>query len=165
LDDSVAIRSNEIAESQMDKIKYTLDDLRVRINDMRKKFRQFVIKSKRNAAASSNKSDSEMMDDVDGMSSDGNLVDDNNQNDQDNEDLIKVSVYIKDQSKIITFRVNRKCKVRELKSILCEKQNDSRLTLDDLLLTYNGLELINNSYSISDYAIGDKSTITLNFRK
>ena len=44
---SPVIKSNESAnQSQMDKIKHTLDDLKARINVMRKKFRQYTINLK-----------------------------------------------------------------------------------------------------------------------
>lgn len=61
LDDTVMPSKAEVNESQMDKIKYTLDDLRLRITEMRKKFKQFLAKSKRaaNKQAAANRSGKE----------------------------------------------------------------------------------------------------------
>ncbi|CAF0758942.1 unnamed protein product [Brachionus calyciflorus] len=153
LDESVILKQNEQNESQMDKIKYTLDDLRNRINDMRKKFRQFVIKSKRSKV--SRQAD---------LSEDGESEFDELDDDEDNKDLIKLCVYVKEQAKILTLKVHRKCKVRELKQILLEKCADSKVeTIDELQLTFNSVELSNDKYTISDYNVSDKSTITLEF--
>ncbi|RNA15344.1 poly [ADP-ribose] polymerase 14-like [Brachionus plicatilis] len=153
LDESVVLKQGEQTESQMDKIKYTLDDLRNRINDMRKKFRQFVIKSKR----------SKSLKDVD-LSEDGESEFDDIDNEEDS-DMIKLCIYVKDQAKIVTFNMNRKCKVKELKQVLLEKCADAEVeSINELKLTFNSVELSNNNYTITDYNIGDKSTITLEFK-
>ena len=146
LDDiSSTIRSDRVIESQMDKIKYTLDDLRNRINDMRRKFRQFIIKSRRTTRQANLSEDSETEIDED-----------------ESEDLFKLCVYFKQQGKIVTFKVHRKCKVKELKQILFDKlANPKENSLNDMTLTYNNLELSNDGYTITDYGISDKSTITL----
>jgi hypothetical protein len=146
LDDiSSSIRSDRVIESQMDKIKYTLDDLRNRINDMRRKFRQFIIKSRRTTRQANLSEDSETEIDED-----------------ESEDLFKLCVYFKQQGKIVTFKVHRKCKVKELKQILFDKlANPKENSLNDMTLTYNNLELSNDGYTITDYGISDKSTITL----
>ena len=153
----------EIKESQMDKIKYTLDDLRVRINDMRRKFRQFVIKTKRNTNAKSPRkfSDASSNDEENEEEDE----DDDDDVDEENEDVIKVCIYIKQQGKIVTFKIHCKCRVGELKQILFEKlANSEENSIEDVVLTYNSLELTNNAYSITDYGISDKSTITLEIR-
>ena len=151
---SPVIKSNESAnQSQMDKIKHTLDDLKARINVMRKKFRQYTINLKRNAQHNRNN-----------METSDEGEEDEGDDEGDNEDFFKLCVYVKEQAKIYTFKVNRKCRIRELKQILYEKISDQKeLAIDDLILTFNGLELSNDSYSISDYAIGDNSTIHLEF--
>jgi hypothetical protein len=148
----------EVKESQMDKIKYTLDDMRMRINEMRRKFRQFVIKSKRSKAYRKNSDLS------DNKSNEGELDDEEiDEEDEDEaDDVLKLCVYVKQQGKIVTFKVHRKCKVGELKQILLEKlANRQENSVDDIKLTYNSLELTNDAYSITDYGVSDKSTITL----
>lgn len=171
LDDTVMLpNKNDVHESQMDKIKYTLDDLRSRINDMRKKFRQFLAKSKKankssggsggGGAAAGNRS---------GLSEDieTDEVDDDESGaeEDENEDLFKLCVYVMDQKKIVTFKIHKRCRMRELKQILLEKVADSSKvsSIDDLKLTYNNVELSNDAYTISDYGVGDKSTVTLEF--
>ncbi len=188
LDESIVVKS-DLSESQMDKIKYTLDDLRVRINDMRKKFRQFIIKSKKGAAAASATATtatgygkgkkSSIAGSSRPMSEDGDeTYEEVETGGDDDENLQRVSVYVKDQAKIITFRVHRKCKVRELKQILSEKvkpdnddddSNDEEsrekpVSLERIALSFNNMELTNNLLTISDYGIKDKATITLNFK-
>jgi hypothetical protein len=144
---SSIIHKNETEnESQMDKIKFTLDDLRNRINDMRKKFRQFTIKAKRQTAAVKNQ------DDVD-----------SDLDDDENESQFKLCVYVKEQSKLLTFSVNPRCQLRDLKKILFEKLNESKSSIDDMILTFGNSELTNDSLTLQDYGIVDKSTITLEF--
>jgi hypothetical protein len=161
-------------ESQMDKIKFTLDDLRLRINDMRKKFRTFIAKTSKPAPAhrsltSTKKrgqaielSDEDIEEDEEDQDEEDD--DDDDDDDDENEDLINVCVYVKSQAKIITFKVLRKCKVKELKAILMDKLGDTKLnSLDDIVLTYNNAQLVNNVYTLDDYDINDKCTITLEF--
>ncbi len=148
----------EVKESQMDKIKYTLDDMRMRINEMRRKFRQFVIKAKRSKTYRKNSDLS------DNESNEGEVDDDeiDEEDEDDADDVLKLCVYVKQQRKIVTFKVHRKCKVGELKQILLEKlANRQENSVDDMKLTYNSLELTNDAYSITDYGVSDKSTITL----
>lgn len=152
LEDTVTFNQAEKTESQMDKIKYTLDDLRSRINEMKKKFKQFVVKSKR--SKSINNADL----------SDAESEFDEIENEV-NSDIIKLCVYVKDQAKIVTFNMNRKCKVKELKQALMEKCADAEIdSISQLKLTFNNVELKNNNNTIIDYNIIDKSTITLEFK-
>ena len=83
---SPTVRSTAEKESQMDKIKYTLDDLNARINVMRKKFRTYTIKMKRTA---NNRSNGE-------ISSDNGEFDEEEDFDDDNVDLIKLLVVIQE---------------------------------------------------------------------
>lgn len=71
-----------------------------------------------------------------------------------------------EQKKIVTFRIHKKCRLRELKQILLEKVADANRvsSIDEIRLTYNNVELNNDGYTISDYGVSDKSTITLEFR-
>lgn len=153
LEETVVLKQGEQTESQMDKIKFTLDDLRNRINDMKKKFKLFVIKSKR----------SKSLKEAD-LSEDGESEFDDIES-EIGSDIIKLCVYVKDQAKIVTFNMNRKCKVKELKQVLVEKCADAEIdSINELKLTFNNVELTNNNYTITDYDIGDKSTITLEFK-
>jgi hypothetical protein len=147
LDDvSSVVKSEAENESQMDKIKYTLDDLRFRINEMRKKFRQFSIKAKRQVSKM-NPDDEES--DLD---------------DEDDENNFKLCVYVKEQAKILTFNVAQRCKVKELKQILYEKIGDKRnYSIDDMILMFNQTELANDSYTLKQYGVVDKCTIALEF--
>lgn len=147
LDDVSTVIKNEAEnESQMDKIKYTLDDLRSRINEMRKKFRQFSIKAKRQVSK---------------MNPD---EEDSDLEDEDNENHFKLCVYVKEQAKILTFNVNKRCKVRELKKTLFEKIDVKRYNgIDDMILTFNNVELANDSYTLQFYGLVDKCTIALEF--
>jgi hypothetical protein len=150
LDETVKLKNDSDNQSQMDKIKKTLDDLKSRINEMRKKFRTYSIKSKRNKNTRQ----------VETSEGEGDELED----DEENEDQIKLHVYVKDQNKILTFSVNRKCKIKELKATLFDKFADAKVnSMEDLVITYNNLELANDIYSISDYGINDKSNITLEF--
>lgn len=163
LDDTVLPSKQDVNESQMDKIKYTLDDLRLRITEMRKKFKQFLAKSKKSAKSSSaaaNRS-GDLSEEIE-LDED----DDDEADEDENEDLFKLCVYVMDQKKIVTFKIHKRCRVRELKQILLEKVADASKvqSIDELRLTYNNVELSNDSYTISDYSVGDKSTITLEFR-
>lgn len=170
LDDTVLPNKADVNESQMDKIKYTLDDLRSRINEMRKKFRQFLAKSKKankssggggGGGGAGNRS-ADLSEDLE--TDEADEEEDDEAGDED-EDLFKLCVYVMDQKKIVTFKIHKRCRVRELKQILLEKVADpARITsLDELKLTYNNVELINDAYTISDYGVGDKSTVTLAF--
>ena len=153
------VKQPDVKESQMDKIKYTLDDLRVRINEMRRKFRQYNIKSKRTKVASQQRQQQ-----VELSETDENEDEDVEADEDEEEDVFKLCVYVKQQGKIVTFKIHRKCKVGELKQILFEKLADPKEnSIDELILTYNNLELLNDAYSIKDYGVSDKSTITLEF--
>lgn len=153
IDETVTLIQGEKTESQMDKIKFTLDDLRSRINEMKKKFKQFVNKSKRSKSIK----DADFSEDAE---SEFDEIDS-----EVNSDLIKLCVYIKDQAKIVTFNMNRKCKVKELKEVLLEKCADAEIdSISQLKLTFNSVELKNNNHTITDYNISDKSTITLEFK-
>jgi hypothetical protein len=161
LDETITPRANE---SQMDKIKYTLDDLRSRITEMRKKFKQFLVKMKKTSKSSGGfrqggaGGGADLSDDLD----EDNLDD---ENEDENEDLFKLCVYVKEQKKIVTFKIHKRCRVRELKQILLEKIADQTVnTIDEIKLTYNNVEMSNDGYTINDYGIGDKATITLEFR-
>ena len=147
LDDvSSVIKSEAENESQMDKIKYTLDDLRFRINEMRKKFRQFSIRAKRQVTKMNPDDDESDLDD------------------EENETHFKLCVYVKEQAKILTFNVAQRCKVRELKQILYEKIADKRnYSIDDMILMFNQTELANDSYTLQQYGVVDKCTIALEF--
>ena len=139
------IKSEAENESQMDKIKYTLDDLRLRINEMRKKFRQFTIKAKRTAVKNNQEDDSDLDDD-------------------ETEKVFKLCIYVKEQAKILTFSVNPRFKIRDLKHLLFEQVADQKnSSIDDMILSFNNSELSNDSYTLQDYKIADKSTITLEF--
>ena len=180
LDESIAVKSNDASgESQMDKIKYTLDELRARINDMRRKFRQYTIKSKKISKATSNRKRTEnsrqmslQNDDDDDDDEDDEALDDEALDDEDDSDLIKLRVYVKEQGKFVTFMVNRNCKVRELKQILAEKvkvekEEDESVEEEPawgMSLSFNNVEMVNNSLSVGDYGINDKATITLSFK-
>lgn len=176
LDDTIVSGKNDVTESQMDKIKNTLDDMRVRINEMRKKFRQHLIKAKRaafnksqskqTAASMSSRGEDDQdfeIDDDDDVTTLGEATEE-----EDDPDLYKISVFVKEKGTIITFRVHTKCKVKELKQILVSRANEDEnndeqeiYTLDNMVLSFNNLELSNNSLSLVEYGIGDKSTITL----
>ena len=149
---STIIKTDSENESQMDKIKNTLDDLKNRINEMRKKFRNYSIKTKRVAKSKGSVSD---------LSEDGTSEFEF----EDNEDVMKLSVYVKDQGKILTFRIHKKCKLRELKQALFEKIADPKLhAIDNLILSYDDVELANDMNTLSDYEIdGVKATITAEF--
>lgn len=164
LDDNVLPSQKDVNESQMDKIKYTLDDLRLRITEMRKKFKQFLAKSKKAAKSSSSAAANRSGDLSEEIELD---EDDEDEADEDeSDDLFKLCVYVMDQKKIVTFKIHKRCRVRELKQILLEKVADASKvsSIDEIRLTYNNVELSNDSYTISDYSVGDKSTITLEFR-
>lgn len=179
LDDTVMPNKADVNESQMDKIKYTLDDLRSRINEMRKKFRQFLAKSKKahkssgggggrgaSAAAEANRS-ADLSQDIETDEVDDDDDDDETGGmDEEDEDLFKLCVYVVEQKKIVTFKIHKRCRVRELKQILLEKVADpARVrSIDELKLTFNSVELANDAYTISDYSVGDKATVTLEFR-
>lgn len=137
----------------MDKIKFTLDDLRSRINVMRKKFRQYTIKTKRSAQLTRRNSDF-TSDDGD----DGEFDEDEERNDN-----IKLCVYVKEDGKISTFHVKRTLKIRTLKNILLDKIAPGSAHIDDLILSFNGMELVEDGYTIEDYNIEDTNTITLEF--
>lgn len=140
-------------ESQMDKIKYTLDDLRARINVMRKKFRQYTIRMKRTVNSTKQ-----------------NLVDSSDEGeeteldeDDENEELLKLCVLNENQGKVLTFKVHPLCKIRELKKILYNKCGDERYSIENLMLNFNKAELSNESYTLEDYNIYDGCTITMIF--
>lgn len=162
LDDTVMPNKTDVNESQMDKIKYTLDDLRLRITEMRKKFKQFLAKSKKtNKSGASRSTAGDMSEEVD--------LDEDEEEDVDEDeadDLFKLCVYVMEQKKIVTFKIHKRCRVRELKQILLEKVADASKvnSIDEIKLTYNNVELTNDGYTISDYGVGDKATITLEFR-
>lgn len=139
----------------MDKIKFTLDDLRARINVMRKKFRQYTIKTKRSAQLTRRNSDF-TSDDGD----DGEFDEDEERNER-----IKLCVFIKETGMISSVYVNRTHKIRTLKNILLEREKlgPGDVHIDDLILSFNGMELVNDSYTIEDYNIEDTNTITLEF--
>jgi hypothetical protein len=163
------------SESQMDKIKFTLDDLRMRINDMRKKFRTFISNNTSRPAAkqahrslTSTKKRGQTIelsdDDIEEEDEEDQEEDEDDDDDDENEDLINVCVYVKSQAKIMTLKVLRKCKVKELKTILLEKLGDAKTdSINDIVLTFNNVQLANNAYTLEDYDINDKCTITLEF--
>jgi hypothetical protein len=144
------------SQSQMDKIKQTLDDLRLRISDMRRKFRQYDIKFRRQ-----NKSPA--LSEVSGEED----IDENLQEYEDgdeNDGLFKLFVYATNLEKLVTFKVHRKCTIKELKEILFEKIADPKEHhLDDMVLKYNNIELANDLFTVSDYAISEKANIFLEF--
>lgn len=168
LDDTIVPKTNE---SQMDKIKYTLDDLRSRITEMRRKFKQFLAKMKKTSKGES-KSGGGGGGGGGGLSSAkqaaefSDELDEYDDEDEDEEDeLFKLCVYVKEQKKIVTFKIHKRCRIRELKQILLEKVADQSVnTLDEIKLTFNNVELNNDVFSISEYGVGDKATITLEFR-
>lgn len=137
----------------MDKIKFTLDDLRSRINVMRKKFRQYSIKTKRSAQLTRRNSDF--------TSDDG----DDSEFDEDAErnDNIKLCVYFKEDGKISTFHLKKTLKIRTLKNILFDKIAPANAHIDDLILSFNGTEIVEDDYTIEDYNIEDTNTITFEF--
>ena len=137
----------------MDKIKFTLDDLRGRINTMRKKFRLYTIKSKRTVQTNALTSD-----------------DDDNEDDFDEEDemgeYIKILVFVKDERKLLTLnRVSKRFKIRQLKQTLFQKVAgyDEANTVDDMILNLDLTELSNENLTVDDYGLTDGCTITLEF--
>jgi hypothetical protein len=147
---------NEV-ESEMDKIKHTLDELKVRIIEMRAKFRQYLVAVKKgrrvlNTPAKPIRSN---------INTENEIDEDDDDEDENEKDLIKLCVFVKEQMKIITLNIHKKCKIKELKLMLSKKIDESEVTsIDRQKLTFNGVELINDSYSISDYGISNKCTIT-----
>ena len=111
-------------------------------------------------------------DDDDDDDEDDEALDDEALDDEDDSDLIKLRVYVKEQGKFVTFMVNRNCKVRELKQILAEKvkvekEEDESVEEEPawgMSLSFNNVEMVNNSLSVGDYGINDKATITLSFK-
>lgn len=143
-------------QSQMDKIKLTLDDLRLRISDMRRKFRQYDIKFRRQnkSPALSEASGEEDIDENLQEYEDGD----------ENDGLFKLFVYATNLEKLVTFKVHRKCTIKELKEILFEKIADPKEHhLDDMILKFNNIELANDLFTVSDYAISEKANIFLEF--
>lgn len=142
---SPVIKSENENESQMDKIKYTLDDLRSRINEMRNKFRLFTIRAKRVSAKNNQSEDSDLDDEeIDGS--------------------FKLVVYVKEIGKIYNFGVYPRMKLKELKLELLDKIPDHNSnSIDDMILTFNNSELANDNYTLRDYGLKNESTITLEF--
>lgn len=133
----------------MDKIKFTLDELRGRINDMRKKFRHYSIKAKR------------LQNNTSGFTSDEN---DDYDDDEENDDVFKITVLVKNQDSVFTFKIHAQCKIKELRQILYEKVADPRVTsVDDLIMHFDMKELSNDYLTISDYGIVENCNITLEF--
>lgn len=148
---NVNVNAKEVNESQMDKIKMTLDDLRMRISDMRRKFRQYDITMRRRGQL--------------GESS-GDVTEEEDEDEEDvetDEGLFKLFVYAKNLEKLTTFRVHRKCTIGELKEILFEKVADSEHSIDRMVLKFNNVELSNDEFTVTDYAIGEKSNVFLEF--
>ncbi len=137
----------------MDKIKHTLDGLNTRINTMRKKFRQYTIRMKRVGGRSGD------------VSSDGG-GDDDDLDDEDVEDHIKLCVVIEEAGKIWTYKVNQSCRVRDLRTMLFNKLADPSIrSVDSLILMFNKAELANDNFTISDYGITDGSTVVLEIER
>lgn len=158
---SAKSKENEL-ESQMDKIKNTLDNLRDRINDMRKKFRQYTINSKRQKRQVNQRSYQNVDEEDDQAEADGGQ--------EDEDEFFKLCVYIKEASRIITIRVHRKCKLRELKQSIYDRlMADSDLNrrgnilVSDMILLFNNSELASENLTLNDYGVNDKCTITLEF--
>ena len=64
--------------------------------------------------------------------------------------------------KLWTFKVNRRCRVRELKSMLLAKLGDDSVgSVDDLILMFGDDELSNDALTIGDYSITDGCTVVL----
>jgi hypothetical protein len=148
---------NEV-ESEMDRIKHTLDELKQRISEMRKKFRQYLMavkkakklqqKPKPSAPVLPNSHNRESLD----------IEEDD---EEDDEDLIKICVFVREQMKIITLNIHNKCKIKELKLILSKQIDENEaIPIDSIKLTFNGIELINDNYTIAEYGISNKCTIT-----
>ena len=153
---STVVKSVNDKESQMDKIKFTLDDLQLRIESMTKKFRQYSIKTKRSARTRA----------------DSDFTTDDGEGDLDDEDengsMVNLVVYVKDNGhgghgELMTFQVNKTVKVKTLKSVLLNKVPSGNFNVDDLILSVNGNELTNDNFTLEDYNIGPKSSITLEF--
>lgn len=163
------------AISEMDRIKNTLDELKGRITEMRKKFRQYLSTHRPTKQATSQQNPNQSKPQkpprnnaTNPSTSKPNATHTNDEDEQDEQEeptehteLIKLCVFVKDQMKIITLTIHRRCKIRELKQIL-SKQIDDReiITPDRQKLTFNGVELINEGYTISDYGITNKCTIS-----
>ena len=136
-------------ESQMDKIKFTLDELRGRINEMRKKFRHYSIKAKR------------IVNNTGGFTSEEN---DDYEDDEDSDEIFKITVIVKNQERVFTFKIHAQCKIKDLRQILFEKVADPRVTsVDDLIMHFDMKELSNDYLTISDYGIVENCNITLEF--
>jgi len=140
-------------ESQMDKIKHTLDGLNVRINAMRKKFRQYTIRARRAAGGRGGE-----------VSSDGGEEDD--VGDEEGSELIKVCVVIEEAGKLWTFKVSQKCKVKELRAMLFSKLADESIrSVESLILMFNEAELANENFTVGEYGITDGCTLVLEIER
>ena len=70
-------------------------------------------------------------------------------------------MFVKEQMKIITLNIHKKCRVKELKLILSKQIDENEVTpIDSQKLTFNGIELINDNFTITEYGISNKCTIT-----
>jgi len=148
-----AIEYPSAKESQMDKIKHTLDGLNVRINAMRKKFRQYTIKARRAAGGRGGE-----------VSSDGGEDDD--VGDEEGSELIKLCVVIEEAGKLWTFKVSQKCKVKELRAMLFSKLADESIrSVESLILMFNESELANENFTVGDYGITDGCTVVLEIER
>jgi len=150
MDDNYLEMDKNENESQMDKIKGTLDELKARITEMRKKFRNYLMNIKKGKKANKPRGGAK-----------AKLPEAANEHDEDEENSITLCVYVKEQMKIITLSVGKKLKVRTLKQILVKEADDAKVNSPDRIrLSFNGEELNNDNYTITDYGITNKSTIT-----
>ena len=151
---------NEV-ESEMDRIKHTLDELKVRITEMRKRFRQYLVAMKKTKNLHKPSVPSKPSRQSLNNRNNQNIDEDFDEDEEDSEDLIKLCVFVKEQMKIITLNIHKKCKIKELKQILSKQIDENEITPIELQkLTFNGVELINDNYTITEYGISNKCTIT-----
>jgi len=181
------------SQSQLDKIRASLYELRLRINVMRKKYRLLARKTKltsltaasaaatskptsRSASATSSLNGRRIEayeddEEVDANTATEDIEDEKLGEDDEQEEAdeatvetFKLCVFVKDKSKLLTFRVQRNCRVKELKKILYEKIVDKdQHTYDDMILMFKGVELMNETQTLDDYGITKKCTVSLEF--
>ena len=156
MDESYLGTTQNEVESEMDRIKHTLDELKLRIGDMRKKFREYLISIKK-----AKKLSKQTVSKPARSNFNQNYDEEEEENDDDDDDLIKLCVFVKEQMKIITLNIHKKCKIKELKQILSKQIDENDVTpIQSQKLTFNGVELINDNYSITEYGVNNKCTIT-----
>lgn len=145
-------------KSQMDKIKDSLDELKIRISDMRKKFRNYLVSIK-NSRNMKSRNNTRLR-----STPQSNIQDDNDEDTTIIEETIKICIYVKEQMKIITLSIDNRLQVKELKEMILKQiRGDTFKNIDDIKLTFNGVIMANDFYTIDEYSITDKCTITCEY--